>query len=103
MEKGVVCAGAPAFHADGISDMLHSFSVEVRSLSDGLQEDYWKFISDSTACYAFEALSLTRFLSKMSESYPFTTEVPVSSLLKFSLLCKQVFSAMFCMKTTLCA
>ena len=34
----------PAFD----TDTLHPFSVEVRSLSDGVQEEFWKFLNDST-------------------------------------------------------
>ena len=60
-----------------------------------------KFLNDSTAYDAFEALPLTKFLSKMSESYPCVADVPVRNLLMFPFTyrCEQGFSAMFCMKT----
>ena len=53
----------------------------------------------------FEALPLTKFWSKMNESYPSVADVHVRALLMFpsTHLCKQGFSAMSCMKTKCCA
>ena len=58
-------------------------------------------MNDSTARYVFEAVPLTKFLSKMSESCPSVTEVPVRAFLMFpsTYLCEQGFLTMFCMKT----
>ena len=42
-----------------------------------------KFVSDSTARDAFEALPLPNVWSKMSESYPYVAEVPMGILLMF--------------------
>ena len=41
------------------------------------------FVNDSTARDAFEALSLTKFWSKMSESYPSVADMPMIALLMF--------------------
>ena len=46
------------------------FSVMVRSLSDGMQEDMLKSANDSTARDAFEACTLPNFWSKMSVKCP---------------------------------
>jgi len=75
------------------------------SLIDGVHDDFWKFVHDSTACYAFEALPQTTFLSKMTESYPPVTDVPLRALLMLpsTYHCEQGLSAMFCIKTTFCA
>ena len=74
---------------------FHLFSEEVRSLSNGVHEDFWKFLNDST----------TKLLSKMSESYPWVADVPVRPLLMFpsTYRCKQGFLAMFCIKIKCCA
>ena len=78
-----------------------NISEEVRSLSDGMQKHFWNFVNDSTARYAFEALPLTKFPSKMSELYPSVTKEPMRALLMFpsTYLCEQGFSAMFSIKT----
>ena len=56
---------------------FHPFSVEV-------QEDLLKFVNDSTACDAREALPLPKFWSKMNKSYPYgVAEVPMRVLLVF--------------------
>ena len=43
-------------------------------------------MNDPCARYAFEGFPLLKFMSKMSESYPSVTEVPVRALLMFHLL-----------------
>ena len=70
------------------------------AISSRRRAGLWKFVNNSIACNAFEALLLAKFLSKMSELYS-VTEVPVEALLMFPFiyLCKQGFSVMFCMKT----
>ena len=76
--------------------------MEVRSLSNGMHEDFWKFLNDST----------TKVLSKMSESYLYVADVPVSALLMFpsTYLCKDSWQcpaykikccALLCMKEDL--
>ena len=59
-------------------------------------------MNDTTARDAFEALPLTRFWSKMSESHPYVADVPVKAFLMFpssTYLCERVFSAVLCRKT----
>ena len=94
MQKGISDV-IPGLECAGFK--LHPFSVEVSSLSNGVSEDFWKFLHDSTARDAFEALPLTQFLSMMSEPYPYVADVPIRALLMFpsNYLCKQGFSAMF--------
>ena len=75
------------------------FAVDVLFLSEGVQEDVSKFVNDSTARDAFESGTLPNCNSKISESYPYVTEVPTRVLLMFpsACLCEQGFSSMFCM------
>ena len=63
------------------------------------------FEIDSAAHDAFQALPLTKFLSKMNESYPYVADVPLRSFFMFQSthLCQQGFSATFCMKSKCCA
>ena len=73
--------------------------MEVRSLQDIVPEALLEFVNDSTARDANE------FRVKVNESYPYVSDVPVRELLMFpsTYLYEQSFSAMFCMKTKLCA
>ena len=75
---------------------FHPFSATV-------QGDLLKFVKDSTALNAFEALPLRTFWSKMRKSYPQVAEVPVRVPLMFlsKYICEQGFLAMFCVKIKL--
>ena len=57
--------------------------MKVRSLSDGVQKDVLKFMNDSTTGDAFEAHTLPKGWSNMSELYPDVAEVPMRVLLMF--------------------
>ena len=76
------------------------FIVEVRSLPDEVQEEFVKFVNDSTAKDAFDTLPLINFWSKMSAYYPSVCTIVVSGLLMFpsTYLCEQGFSALFFIK-----
>ena len=74
--------------------------VNVHFLPDNMQEEFLELVNDSVAKDAFETLSLTKFWSKMSVTYPVVSDV-LNSLLMFpsTYLCEQGFSMLLHMKT----
>ena len=60
-------------------------------------EEFLELVNDSVAKDAFETLTLTKFWTKMSVTYPAVSDVDVNSLLIFpsTYLCEQGFSTLF--------
>lgn len=77
------------------------FIVNVHLLPDNMQEEFLELVNDSVAKDAFETLTLTKFWSKISETYPVLSDVVMNSLLMFPsiYLCEQGFSTLLNMKT----
>lgn len=77
------------------------FIVNVHLHPDSMQEEFLELVNDSVAKDAFETLSLTKFWSTMSETYPVVSDVVLNSLLMFpsTYLCEQGFSTLLNMKT----
>ena len=75
------------------------FIVNVQSLPDSIQEEFLESVNDSVAKDVFETLTLTKFWTKMSVTYP----VVLNSLLIFpsTYLCEQGFSMLLNIKNKL--
>ena len=80
-----------------------SFIVNVQSLPDSIQEEFLELVNDSVAKDAFETLTLTKFWTKMSVTYPVVSDVVLNSLLVFpsTYLCEQGFSTLLNIKSKL--
>ena len=76
------------------------FVVNVQSLPDSIQEEFLDLVNDSFAKDAFETLTLTKFWTKMSVTYPAVSDIALNSLLMFpsTYLCEQGFSTLLNMK-----
>ena len=79
------------------------FVVNVQSLPDSIQEEFLELMNDSVAKDAFETLTLTKFWTKMSVTYPIVSDVVLNSLLIFpsTYLCEQGFSTFLNIKSKL--
>ena len=60
------------------------FIVNVQSLPDSIQEEFLELVNDSVAKDAFETLTLTKFWTKMSVTYPVVSDVVLNSWLIFT-------------------
>ena len=78
----------------------NQFVVNVQSLPDSIQEEFLDLVNDSFANDAFEMLTLTKFWTKMSVTYPAVSDIVLNSLLMFpsTYLCEQGFSTLLNMK-----
>ena len=72
------------------------FIVNVQSFPDSIQEEFLELVNDSVAKDAFETLTLTKFWTKMSVTYPVVSDVVLNSLLIFpsTYMCEQGFSTL---------
>ena len=72
------------------------FVVNVQSLPDSIQKEFLNSINDSFAKDAFETLTLNKFWTKMSVTYPVVSDIVLNSLLMFpsTYLCEQGFSTL---------
>ena len=61
----------------------NSFVVNVQSLPDSIQKEFLDSVNDSFAKDAFETLTLTKFWTKMSVTYPVVSDIVLNSLLMF--------------------
>ena len=81
------------------------FIVNVQSLPDRIQEEFLELflVNDSVAKNAFETLTLTKFWTKMSVTYPVVSDIVLNSLLIFpsTYLCEQEFSTLLNIKSKL--
>ena len=79
------------------------FIVNVQSLPDSIQEEFLELVNDSVAKDAFETLTLTKFWTKMSMTYPVVSDVVLNFLLIFPniYLCEQKFSRLLNIKSKL--
>ena len=79
------------------------FIVNVQSLPDSIQEELLELVNDSVAKDAFEMLTLTKFYTKMSMTYPVVSDVVLNSLLIFpsAYLGEQGFSMLLNIKSKL--
>ena len=59
------------------------FVVNVQSLPDSIQKEFLDSVNDSFAKDAFETLTLTKFWTKMSVTYPVVSDIVLNSLLMF--------------------
>ena len=77
--------------------------MNVQSLPDSIQEEFLELVNDSVAKDAFEMLTLTKFWTKMSVTYPVVSDVVLNSLLVFpsTYLCEQGFSTLLNIKSKL--
>ncbi|XP_064097727.1 zinc finger BED domain-containing protein 5-like [Macrobrachium nipponense] len=77
------------------------FTVNVHLLPDNLQEEFLELVNDSAAKDSFETLTLTKFWTRMSETYPVVSDVVLNSFLIFPSIyrCEQGFSTLLNMKT----
>ena len=76
------------------------FVVNVQFLPDSIQEEFLDLVNNSFAKKAFATLTLTKFWTKISVTYPVVSDVVLNSLLMFpsTYLCKQGFSSLLNMK-----
>ena len=76
------------------------FVVNVQSLPNGIQEEFLDLVNDPFAKDAFEMLTLTKFWTRMSVTYPVVSDIVLNSLLMFpsTYLCEQGFSTLLNMK-----
>ena len=76
------------------------FVVNVQSLPDSIQEEFLELVNGSFAKDAFETLTLTKFWTKMSVTYPVVSDIVLNSLLMFpsTYLYEQGFSTLLKMK-----
>ena len=76
------------------------FVVNMQSLPDSIQKEFLDLVNNSFAKDAFEMLTLTKFSTKMSVTYPVVSNIVLNSLLMFSstYLCEQGFSTLLNMK-----
>ena len=79
------------------------FIVNVQFLPERIQEEFLELVNDSIAKDAFETLTLTKFWTKMSVTYPVVSDVVLNSLLIFpsTYLCEQGFSTLLNIKSKL--
>ena len=79
------------------------FIVNVQSLPDSIQEEFLELVNDSVGKDAFETLTLNKFWTKMSVTYPVVSDVVLNSLLIFpsTYLCEQGFSRLLNIKSKL--
>ena len=76
------------------------FVVNVQSRPDSIQKEFLDLVNDSFAKDAFKTLTLTKFWTKMSVTYPVVSDIVLKSLVMFpsSYLCEQGFSTLLNMK-----